>query len=113
MSLHPLPQRVCGAERRAGDLGFPDFKKIADAFSINYMSINDNNMIETVINTILSDNKPCICEVFVDTEQIFEPKSATRKLEDGTLVSPPLEDMAPFLSIEELKANMYIPIIEK
>ena len=104
---------LVGVGKESGDLGFPDFKKIADAFSINYMSINDNNMIETVINTILSDNKPCICEVFVDTEQIFEPKSATRKLEDGTLVSPPLEDMAPFLSIEELKANMYIPIIEK
>ena len=47
-------------------------------------------------------------EVFCTTTQIFEPKSATKRLEDGTLYSPPLEDLAPFLSREELKSNMYI-----
>ena len=50
-------------------------------------------------------------EIMCSTTQIFEPKSSTKKLEDGTLISPPLEDMAPFLSREELKKNMYIEII--
>ena len=53
-----------------------------------------------------------MCEVVCSTTQIFEPKSATRKLEDGTLVSPPREDMAPFLPREELKRNMYIDLVE-
>ena len=35
-------------------------------------------------------------------------KSSTKKLEDGTLISPPLEDMAPFMSRRELKDNMII-----
>ena len=52
-----------------------------------------------------------ICEVFVDTKQKFEPKSATKKLPDGRLVSPPLEDLAPFLPREELKQIMQIPLI--
>ena len=52
-----------------------------------------------------------MCEVFVTTTQKFEPKSATKKLDDGTLISPPLEDMAPFLSREELAENMYIPML--
>ena len=49
--------------------------------------------------------------MIVSTSQLFEPKSATKKLEDGTLISPPLEDLAPFLPREELEENMYIPLV--
>ena len=49
-----------------------------------------------------------ICEVFVTTEQNFEPKSSAKRLEDGTLVSPPLEDLSPFLPEEEMDRNMLI-----
>ena len=52
-------------------------------------------------------------EVFVSADQNFEPKSATKRLEDGTLVSPPLEDLAPFLPREEIIKNMFIPVIEE
>jgi acetolactate synthase-1/2/3 large subunit len=34
-------------------------------------------------------------------------------LPDGTLVSPPLEDLSPFLSYEELKENMFIPLVDE
>ena len=54
-----------------------------------------------------------ICEVFLDTEQPFEPKPSAKKLPDGTLVSPPLEDLAPFLPREELEDIMLIPLTEK
>lgn len=53
-----------------------------------------------------------ICQVYTGTQQVWEPKSATKKLPDGTLVSPPLEDLAPFLSREELQENMFIPLTE-
>ena len=51
---------------------------------------------------------PLICEVFTDTDQVWEPKNSARREPDGSITSPPLEDMAPFLSREELKKNMYI-----
>ena len=51
------------------------------------------------------------CEIFTDTDQVWEPKSSTKRLEDGTLVSPPLEDLAPFLPREELEKIMIIPLI--
>ena len=41
------------------------------------------------------------------------PKSSTKRLEDGTLVSPPLEDLAPFLPREELRKIMVIPLIDE
>ena len=54
-----------------------------------------------------------ICEVFVTLDQNFEPKSAAKRLPDGTLVSPPLEDLSPFLPDEEMDRIMLIPRIKK
>ena len=95
----------------SGDLGFPDFKKLADAFGIPYLPIRNNGELKSGIQQVLNHNGYILCEVFVSTTQKFEPKSATKKLDDGTLISPPLEDMAPFLSREELAENMYIPML--
>lgn len=99
-----------GVGPASGDLGFPSFEKVADTFGLKYMSIKDNSEIDSVTQLMMNYEGAVLCEVFVDEEQIFEPKSAARKLDDGTIVSPPLEDMAPFLSREELKENMIITI---
>ncbi|MEO6906889.1 MAG: hypothetical protein ABI210_03270, partial [Abditibacteriaceae bacterium] len=55
---------------------------------------------------VLSSEEAVICEVILDLDQQFAPKLSSRKLEDGTMVSSSLEDMAPFLSREELAENM-------
>lgn len=102
---------LIGVGPDSGDLGFPDFSKLAVAFGIAYVRLDDNQKLKEGIRQVLESDHACLCEVFVTTTQHFEPKSATKKLSDGTLVSPPLEDMAPFLSREELIANMYIPLI--
>ena len=93
------------------DLGFPDFQKLAYAYGIPYHCAKTNDDLKSAISETLSEKGYTLCEVFVDTQQKFEPKSATKKLPDGTLVSPPLEDLAPFLPREELKDNMYIPMM--
>lgn len=103
---------LVGVGPESGDLGFPDFSKIAVAFGLEYICIKDNKkVVEGIRQVILNRKIPVLCEVFVDVNQKFEPKSATKKLNDGTLVSPPLEDLAPFLSRKELEENMYIPLI--
>jgi len=61
---------------------------------------------------VLAVDGPVFCEVFTDTAQVWEPKSSTKRLEDGTLVSPPLEDLAPFLPREELKNLMIIDLLD-
>lgn len=45
-------------------------------------------------------------------DQNFEPKSSAKRLPDGTMVSPPLEDLSPFLPDEEMDENMIIPRIK-
>lgn len=104
---------LVGVGPDSDDLGFPDFKKIAEAFGIAYFCIAAGEDLDDGISHVLAQTQGVLCEVLISTEQVFEPKSATRRLEDGTLVSPPLEDMAPFLPREELKENMYIPLVEE
>lgn len=101
-----------GIGPESGDLGFPDFERIAWAYEIPYLRIENNSELKDIIESALNMDGFCLCEVMCSKEQIFEPKSATRRLEDGTLVSPPLEDMAPFLPREELRENMIIRMIE-
>jgi len=94
------------------DLSFPEFKKIAEAFGYTYYSADSNATMKSVVETVLETRGPVFCEIFTDTEQVWEPKSSAMKLQDGSLVSPPLEDLAPFLPREELREQMYIPMIE-
>jgi acetolactate synthase-1/2/3 large subunit len=42
----------------------------------------------------------------LDTAQEFEPRLKSRQLPDGSIVSPALEDMYPFLDPEELASNL-------
>ncbi|MCL1984501.1 MAG: thiamine pyrophosphate-binding protein [Methanomassiliicoccaceae archaeon] len=102
----------CGIGPQSKDLGFPDISKIANAYGFPYFSIKSNKEMVKLDN-ILSHEGYLICEVFTDTDQIFEPKSATKRLPDGKLFSPPLEDLYPFLDREELKKNMYLKLTDE
>ena len=55
---------------------------------------------------MLASEGPYLCDVVLDETQGFEPRMSSRKLADGSIVSPPLEDMFPFLDRDELTANM-------
>ena len=54
----------------------------------------------------------CLCQVFLGKKQGTMPKVSSRKLPNGQFVSAPLEDMAPFLSREELKENLIVKPLE-
>lgn len=99
-----------GVGPESGDLSFPSIEKISAAYGIPYSCIHKNSEMCAVLDRVLSVQGYCICEVFVDTEQKFAPKSDTKRLSDGRLVSPPLEDLAPFLPREELKKIMLVPL---
>ena len=102
-----------GIGPESGDLGFPEFEKIAKAFGFPYLSAHSNEEMKTAVDAALAMDGPVFTEIFTDTRQVWEPKSSARRLPDGTLVSPPLEDLAPFLPREELKKQMFIPMIQE
>ena len=102
-----------GIGEESGDLSFPEFKKIAEAFGYKYLSASSNEGMKKAVDEALAIDGPVFTEIFTDTKQVWEPKSATKRLEDGTLVSPPLEDLAPFLPKEELEKIMIIPMLKE
>ncbi len=95
----------------SGDLSFPDMEKLAWAYGYPYVRACSNGELAGAIEKTLAMDGPVICEVFVTMNQNFEPKSSAKRLADGTMVSPPLEDLSPFLPEEEMDANMIIPRI--
>ena len=97
----------------SGDLGFPSMEKLAWAYGFPYVAIHGNKELGEKVEETLAMDGPVICEVFVTLDQNFEPKSAAKRLPDGTLVSPPLEDLSPFLPDEEMDRIMLIPRIKK
>ena len=82
-------------------VGFPDFEKLADAFGLPYYRLDAEDSADSVLEKVLNLDGPCICEAVVDPDQNFEPKSSSKVLPDGRIVSPSLDDMAPFLDREE------------
>lgn len=101
-----------GIGPESSDLSFPNYKKIADAFGIPYFFAHSNSEVPEAIKNTLNEKMFAVCEIFVSKNQVFEPKNSAKRLEDGTLFSPPLEDLAPFLPKKELLSNLYIkPII--
>lgn len=88
-------------------------EKLAAAYGYPYVRACSNGELAGAVEKTLALEGPVICEVFVTTDQNFEPKSSAKRLPDGTMVSPPLEDLSPFLPEEEMDAMMIIPRIKE
>ena len=102
-----------GIGPESGDLSFPNFERIAGAFGYPYFSAHSNEKMQQAVDQVLATDGPVFCEIFTDTKQGWEPKNSTKRLSDGRLFSAPLEDLAPFLPREELKANMFIQMVDE
>ncbi len=91
-------------------VSFPDFIKVAEAHGLPALRLHDEKFKEQ-ISEALQHGGPILCEVILDRCQGFEPKLSSKKLADGRMVTASLEDMAPFLSREELGDNMIVPLL--
>ena len=82
-------------------VSFPDMQKIANAYGIPYVKIEDAGDIHPNIRKLLDMDGPGFCEVILNPEQNFAPKLSSKVLPDGKIVSPEIDDMFPFISREE------------
>ncbi|MEJ0055057.1 MAG: thiamine pyrophosphate-binding protein [Bacteroidota bacterium] len=92
----------CGID---SGLVFPSFEKVAYGFDLPYFSIKNHDELLSNLGEIVNRKGAFLCEIFLDLKQEFSPKLSSKKLEDGSMISSPLEDMYPFLSEAEMKSN--------
>ena len=92
-------------------LDLPDYGKIAQAFGIKYVKINGYDEIELGLDAITSDNKPAICEVVCDPEQV--------DLHNGLVMYGkrkfgfrPIEDQAPYIDRDLFFKEMIVKPME-
>jgi acetolactate synthase-1/2/3 large subunit len=94
---------LCGVSSENG-VSFPDAQKMAYAYNVPFIKIETiSSGFKEQIQQALAADGPFIIEVVLDQEQCFEPKISSKRLPDGSMISPPLEDMYPFLPDEEIK----------
>ncbi len=101
--------RLTGEGPNSG-LSFPNFVTLGAAFGIPSQRFDQKDFSASTAE-ILEIEGPALVEVILDGAQPFEPRMASRQLPDGSIVSPALEDMFPFLESEELAQNMLSPVI--
>nr|WP_316639508.1 thiamine pyrophosphate-binding protein [uncultured Roseateles sp.] len=98
---------------RASGVSCPDFSKLAAAFGMPAFQIRHWDECDETLAQVQAATGPVICEVFMHPEQLFSPKLSLVPREDGTLVSPPLEDLSPLLPREVLERAMLGGMHEK
>lgn len=103
-----FPDNPVGYDAASG-VTFPDIGKIAFAYGIPFQRCDDLGGLARAARQTLDADGPAMCEVLLDPEQPFAPRLSSKRLADGRIVSPPLEDLSPFLPREELAENLFIP----
>jgi acetolactate synthase-1/2/3 large subunit len=94
--------RLAGSNTNSG-VSFPDFSEIATTFGFNHTLIGTKDDLFKM-DVPLKSNYAELIEIVMDPEQRYFPRLATNKLEDGTFVSPPIEDMDPKIEISLLES---------
>lgn len=100
--------RLVGEGPQSG-VTLPDMVRIGDAYGIKTYRISVQEELAKKIEEVLEFPGPVLCDVLIQPDQLFAPRTSSKRLLDGRMVSKPLEDMYPFLEREEFLSNMTIP----
>lgn len=101
-----------GTSKSSG-VSCPDFSKVAEAFGMPAFQIRSWDKCDDVLAQVQETDGPVICEVFMHPEQPFVPKLSVASTQQGTLISPPLEDLSPLVSLEILEEAMLVGVHKK
>ena len=109
MQDNHFKSHYAGCNRQSG-VFCCDMKKLAALYDLNYYAIHNDNEIGDVLDRVLADDEPALCEVFADYTFDEIPKAMTKVNSDGSLSSSVLEDMFPFLPEGETKKWLNMPM---
>jgi acetolactate synthase-1/2/3 large subunit len=101
--------RYIGTGPEAG-VTFPDFTSVAASFGIGAVSIDDVRELPRELAQALARPRPVLIDVRLIPDETLSPKVASMPQPDGSMVTMPLEDMSPLLTLEELKREMDVAL---
>jgi len=104
--------RFIGTEAESG-LYMPDLASLASTYSLPFLSITDCENLFEALRDAQNLPRPCMIEIRLVGDEMLQPKCATIPQSDGTIMSMPLEDMSPLLSLKDLESEMVTPILEE
>lgn len=94
-----------GCDASSG-VGFPDFAALCKSIGFKVTVVANHDELEEAVKVAFKRVGPEVIVVRIPETIGFSPKLSARRLPDGTMVSPSLEDMFPFLSREEMAENV-------
>ena len=97
--------RLLGCDAESG-LHLPKLRGLVEAYEIQYYGVWAIEDLTKAVDMSRKVSGPVVIEVFTDGEVTLQPRVKSIKLEDGKMVSLPIEDMMPLLDLGELKAAM-------
>jgi acetolactate synthase-1/2/3 large subunit len=89
-------------------LTVPDISKVAAAYNIPAIVIEDQRYLRENVRRALEMEGPVLVDVHVIPDEIRAPRLQSYQKPDGSFISKPLEDLFPFLPREEFLANMIV-----
>jgi len=101
--------RYVGTGPEAGLL-LPDLEKVAATYNLPFLRITNAANLEASLQQAMELPRPCIIDVQLVENEGLAPKASAMPQADGSMVSMPLEDMAPLLSLETLQQEMIVPL---
>ena len=90
----------------ASPVSAPDLGKIAAAYNIPCIVIENQKHLHEDVRRALEMAGPVMVDVRVIPDEVRAPRLQSYQRPDGSFVSKPLEDLFPFLPREEFLANM-------
>jgi acetolactate synthase-1/2/3 large subunit len=94
-------------------VSFPDFELLSKAFGFPYLRCSRHQDMTDAVRKTMGADGPAVCEIMLDENTIFAPKLGAKQLPDGRIVSPPLEDLSPFLPRDQFRESMLIDTIDE
>lgn len=113
MMKHTQTAIVSG--RRAGSdppsgLSCPNYEPLVKGFGFEYLALRSSEKMIPITNQFLSSEQAIVLEVFMPPEQLLVPKLSVSVAADGSLMSPPLEDLSPLIPLDQLQQYLLSPI---
>jgi acetolactate synthase-1/2/3 large subunit len=91
-------------------LFIPDFVALAESMGLPARRISTPQALSSGLAEALGQCGPVICEIRLQSDETLSPKVAAIPQPDGSIVSMPLEDMSPLLTLTQLEEEMIVDL---